>query len=122
MALVVGGTSITVAERGARLVPFSVSSDDPVLEVEMDGQGLTYGPLATRTQKARLNLRSTQPCRWSVMDDSGGSWFPEGHLQKWDYHHRPFFHGADIELDVPAAASSVSAPREGSSTARPRSE
>jgi hypothetical protein len=37
-----------------------------------------------------------------VTDDTGGAWFPAGVLPKWDYHHRPCFHGHDRSLDVPA--------------------
>ncbi|HXW80093.1 MAG TPA: CehA/McbA family metallohydrolase, partial [Acidimicrobiales bacterium] len=87
---------------GARLVPFRCSADDPVLVVEVDAEVLTLGPLATPAQSARLRLRSARPSRWSVTDTTGGAWFPDGSLEKWDFHHRPFFHAAETELDVPA--------------------
>ncbi|HEY2957533.1 MAG TPA: CehA/McbA family metallohydrolase [Actinomycetota bacterium] len=58
---------------------------------------------AVRTAaSATLRLRSPRCARWSVIDASGGAWFPEGTLAKWDVHHRPFFHGHDLTLEVPA--------------------
>ncbi len=102
LELRVGGTSLTVGEKEARLLPFSASPDDPVLTVEVDGEGFKFGPVATTAQRSRLRLLSPRPCRWSVTDAGGGSWFPTGCLEKWDYQHRPFFHAAAVELDVPA--------------------
>src|SRR5438309_1296321 len=51
---------------------------------------------------AELTLASRRCARWSVTDASGGAWFPDGVLAKWDFHHRPFFHGHDVTLTVPA--------------------
>jgi hypothetical protein len=45
--------------------------------------------------------------RWSVTDSSGGGWFPEGVLRKWDVHDRPFFHGHDVTISVPAESLRV---------------
>jgi hypothetical protein len=45
--------------------------------------------------------------RWSVTDAAGGGWFPDGVLAKWDVHHRPFFHGHELTLAVPAEALHV---------------
>jgi hypothetical protein len=42
-----------------------------------------------------------------VTDTSGGAWFPAGVLPKWDYHQRPFFHGHDLTLVVPAETLDV---------------
>jgi hypothetical protein len=60
---------------------------------------------------ARLRLRAGAPSRWSVVDDRGVAWFPEGALRKWDADRRPMFHGDDIELDVPAVPLTVSCGR-----------
>ncbi|HEY4791995.1 MAG TPA: CehA/McbA family metallohydrolase, partial [Actinomycetes bacterium] len=49
--------------------------------------------------------------RWSVVDDRGGAWFPDGCLPKWDFHDRPFFHGNDLELEVPAVPVTVTCTR-----------
>jgi hypothetical protein len=46
-----------------------------------------------------------------VVDDRGGSWFPDGRLRKWDFHDRPFFHGEDLVLEVPAVPLTVSCTR-----------
>ena len=37
----------------------------------------------------------------------GGAWFPDGVLPKWDVHHRPFFHGHDVTVPVPAESLRV---------------
>src|SRR5918993_468309 len=55
----------------------------------------------------RWRLRPRRPSRWSVVDDRGGAWFPDDRLPKWDFHERPFFHGHDLVLDVPAAPLTV---------------
>ena len=44
LELRVGGTSLTVGEMAARLLPFSASPGDPVLRVEIDGEGFRFGP------------------------------------------------------------------------------
>src|SRR5690242_13082032 len=54
-----------------------------------------------RSSSAR-RLISPRCVRWSVTGNTGGAWFPAGVLPKWDYHHRPFFHGHDLSLTVPA--------------------
>ena len=53
-------------------------------------------------EAAQLRLVSSRCVRWSVTDNTGGAWFPAGVLAKWDYHNRPFFHGHDLSLTVPA--------------------
>lgn len=77
-------------------------------EVEIDGQRVR---IADDAQSATLRLQSGVPARWSVVDDRGGAWFPDDRLPKWDFHGRPFFHGDDIELDVPAVALTVTVTR-----------
>jgi hypothetical protein len=42
-----------------------------------------------------------------VTDSSSGSWFPDDVLPKWDVHHRPFFHGHDVTVAVPAGRLNV---------------
>jgi hypothetical protein len=60
---------------------------------------------------ARLRLRSPRCARWSVTDPTGGAWFPDGVPHKWDVHERPFFHAADVVLDVPATSLTVTSAR-----------
>jgi hypothetical protein len=69
--------------------------------------GEAAAPAGQRAGRARLRLRSRRPSRWSVVDDRGGAWFPDDRLPKWDFHERPFFHGHDLVLDVPAAPLTV---------------
>jgi hypothetical protein len=76
---------------------------------------LTVGPAMTTAgdpvPAARLRLRAGAPCRWSVVDDRGGAWFPDGALHKWDAHGVPMFHGDDVELDVPAVPLTIACGR-----------
>ena len=60
---------------------------------------------------ARLWLRAGAPSRWSVVDDRGVAWFPDGALRKWDADGTPMFHGDDLELDVPAVPLTVTCGR-----------
>lgn len=64
-----------------------------------------------RVLGAQLRLRSDAISRWSVVDERGQGWFPDGRLHKWDYHERPFFHGNDLVLEVPAEPLEVSCTR-----------
>ncbi|MBW3667954.1 MAG: CehA/McbA family metallohydrolase [Actinobacteria bacterium] len=82
----------------------------PTLEAAVGGQRRSV-PVVEAADAARLWLSAAAPCRWSVVDDRGGAWFPDGVLHKWDAHGRPYFHGRDIVLDVPAAAVTVTAAR-----------
>jgi hypothetical protein len=42
-----------------------------------------------------------------VIDVSGGAWFPDGVRAKRDVHDRPFLHGHDVILAVPAESLHV---------------
>jgi len=59
----------------------------------------------------RLHLLADAVSRWTVVDGRGGAWFPDGRLQKYDVHDRPFFHGNDVLLDVPAGELTVTVAR-----------
>lgn len=104
---------VTVGERrhrvGARavaLVDATVTFEAPTLSV-----GGTTVVAGEPVPGARLRLRAGSASRWSVVDERGQAWFPDGRLQKWDYHGRPFFHGDDIVLEVPARALHVTCAR-----------
>jgi hypothetical protein len=79
------------------------------------GSTVSVGPATVRTGEsappARLRLRARGLSRWSVTDDRGGAWFPEGRLCKWDFHGRPMFHGDDLILDVPAVPLTITCAR-----------
>jgi hypothetical protein len=74
----------------------------PLFEVRLGGQVATVRGAVHAAEAAQLRLMSARCVRWSVTDTTGGCWFPAGVLPKWDYHHRPFFHGHDLSLNVPA--------------------
>jgi hypothetical protein len=86
--------------------------------VTLGGSGartVSIGPAATTAGEdaapARLRLRGRGPSRWSVLDDHGGAWFPEGRLRRWDFRDRPLFHGDDLMVDVPAVPLTVTCAR-----------
>jgi hypothetical protein len=60
---------------------------------------------------ARLHLVAAACARWSVIDPAGGAWFPEGVPHKWDVHGRPFFHAAEVVLEVPSVPLTVTCTR-----------
>lgn len=59
----------------------------------------------------RLRLVADDVSRWTVEDDRGGAWFPEGAPKKFDWNGRPYFHGNNLVVDVPAGEISVTATR-----------
>jgi hypothetical protein len=73
--------------------------------------GPATAPAGESVPRARLRLRARGPSRWSVTDDRGGAWFPEGRLRKWDFHGRPMFHGNDLILEVPAVPLTITCVR-----------
>jgi hypothetical protein len=79
-----------------------VAGARPTFAVELDGEVLTVEGAVRTCARAELRLASSRCARWSVTDSSGGAWFPDGVLAKYDAHHRPFFHGHEVTLAVPA--------------------
>jgi hypothetical protein len=116
----VGGTPVRVGAGGVELVVRTVTGAGPdgievVVRAGAGAGGLPTGgaraPTAEPAARARLRLRAAGPSRWSVVDDRGGAWFPEGRPPKWDFHDRPFVHGNDLELEVPAVPLTVTCAR-----------
>ncbi len=102
LSLTIAGHDVRVAPRGAAVTSLEVDGGDPLFTVILDGVTLSVeGPVRT-CAAAELRLSAPFCARWSVTDASGGAWFPEGVLTKWDFHQRPFFHGHDVTLAVPA--------------------
>ena len=60
---------------------------------------------------ASLRVRSSAWSRWSVVDEAGGGWWPEGVPPKHDGAHRPYFHARDTVLEVPAGSFTVTCTR-----------
>ncbi len=80
---------------------------DPIFTVVLGDETLSVEGAIRPSAAAELRLSSPRCARWSVTDSSGGAWFPEGVLAKWDVHHRPFFHGHDVTVAVPAESLHV---------------
>ncbi|HSO54055.1 MAG TPA: CehA/McbA family metallohydrolase [Actinomycetes bacterium] len=101
----VDGTPVPVGAGGVELVTRTVTGPGPL------AVGAARATVAQPAGRARLRLRAQAPSRWSVVDDRGGAWFPDGRPPKWDFHDRPLFHGHDLELEVPAVPLTVTCTR-----------
>ena len=102
LSLTVAGHRLRVTPRGAAVQTIDLDGADPAFTGALDGRTLRVEGAARTAAAATLRLRSPRCARWSVTDASGGAWFPAGMLAKWDVHHRPFVHGHDLTLAVPA--------------------
>jgi hypothetical protein len=111
LSLTVAGRNVQVASRGAAVETIELDGADPVFTVVLDDQTLAVQGAIRTAAAATLRLRAPRCARWSVTDAGGGAWFPEGVLAKWDAHHRPFFHGHDLTLAVPAESLHVACTR-----------
>ncbi|NRQ33430.1 CehA/McbA family metallohydrolase [Nonomuraea sp. NN258] len=92
--------------RGAWLVEVDL---DTVIVV--DGVRVRIDGLLRLAPPARLRLVAGMPCRWSVVSAGGRGWFPPDTPNRHDYHGRPYFHGDDLVLDVPAAPLTITVAR-----------
>lgn len=101
--------AIFVPRRGSvppRFAETLITADQP--DLQLNGQRIR----AVEPEAAgRLHLISDAPSRWSVVDERGGAWYPEDVLRKRDLQGRPFFHGNDLVLDVPASRVTVTVGR-----------
>ena len=111
LLLGVAGRALHVATGGAAVETVGVDGGDPVFDVTLGDEVLTVRDAVRTSEAAELYLRSSRCARWSVTDATGGAWFPDDAMPKWDYHHRPFFHGHDMTLAVPAEALQVACTR-----------
>ena len=104
---------LIIGEQPCRVGPGAVSLTSAT--VDHDSATLRVGDrtviVGRPVRGARLRLRARAVSRWSVVDERGQGWFPDGRLHKWDYHGRPFFHGNDLVLDVPASPLAISCTR-----------
>jgi hypothetical protein len=107
LSLSVAGQRVPVPPRGAAVATIHLESADPAFTVQLGDQTLVVEGAIRTAATAVLRLSSARCSRWSVTDRSGGAWFPEGALAKWDAHSRPFFHGHDLSLSVPAGSLEV---------------
>ncbi|WP_246074890.1 CehA/McbA family metallohydrolase [Nonomuraea terrae] len=105
VTVTVDGVDHEVPAGGARLVEIT-SASTVIAEKPIDLSALTR-----RAPAARLRLRAGFPCRWSVTGADGQGWYPAGAVRALDAHLRPYFHGDDVELVVPAERLTVSVTR-----------
>ncbi|MEU7742545.1 hypothetical protein [Nonomuraea sp. NPDC049158] len=105
-AVVVDGAERVVAPRGAWLVEIDGDST-----VTVDGAPVPIAGLTRTAPAATLRLSAGFPCRWSVVGADGQGWFPEATPHRHDFHGRPYFHGDDLVLRVPAEPLTVTVAR-----------
>jgi hypothetical protein len=98
----VDGARHTVGGGGAVLLDLSTDAI-----VTVDGERIDLSPARRYAVSAKLRLRSRMPCRWSVVSQGGQGWYPRDTPHRRDFHGRPFFHGQDVVLDVPAEPLTV---------------
>ncbi|MFI6502711.1 CehA/McbA family metallohydrolase [Nonomuraea typhae] len=102
----IGSLCRDIPPRGAWLAEIT-----PDAGLTLDGAPVDLAPLLRIAPAARLRLRSPYPCRWRVTGENGQGWFPHGVPQRHDFHGRPYFHGDDLALDVPAEPLNITAAR-----------
>ncbi|MFB4277311.1 CehA/McbA family metallohydrolase [Nonomuraea sp. MTCD27] len=104
VTVVVDGTPYVVAPRGAKVVEVGES-------VLVGGEPVDLSPLSRRAPAATVRVRAGFPCRWSVTGANGQGWYPEGAPPKIDGLRRPYFHGDDLVVAVPAEPVTVAVTR-----------
>jgi hypothetical protein len=102
LIVTVAGREVEIAPLGAGIETIDLDGADPVFTVALGDETLDAEGAIRASAAAELRLSSPRCARWSVTDSTGGAWFPEGVLPKWDAHHRPFFHSHDVTVAVPA--------------------
>ena len=104
---------VELKNRNRRVAPqAAVLVDVGLGEVPVvDGEPVDVGPLFEVREAGVARLRGPEFARWSVVDEHGWAWFPDGVLQKYDYHGRPFFHVREADVVVPAGRLEVSVTR-----------
>jgi hypothetical protein len=107
LSLTVAGREVEIAPLGAQIETIDLEVADPGFTVVNGDQTLRVDGAIRPSAAAELRLLSPRCARWSVTDSNGGAWFPDGVLAKWDVHHRPFFHGHDVTVAVPAESLRV---------------
>lgn len=102
--VLVDGRPYVVEARGAKLVELDG-------ELVADGAPVDLGPLTRRARAATVLLRAGFPCRWSVVGQEEQGWYPDGVPDKRDGNGRPFFHGDNLRVRVPAETITISVTR-----------
>ncbi|MDL5155778.1 CehA/McbA family metallohydrolase [Actinomycetospora termitidis] len=102
----VDGDDVAVPPSGIVLDGLEVDGAHPTIRVD----GVEVPAVEVR-EAVELTLRADDGSRWSVVDGTGGAWFPDGVPPKWDGGHRPFFHAREATLTVPAAPLTITCAR-----------
>ena len=109
-AVSIGAIDVIATPGEVTFVRVPVAHESPRLEIQMEAN-VAQPKVVEPSEAATLQLRSSVPCRWSIVDDRGGAWFPSGALEKWDIDGVPFFHGCTHTIAVPASPLTVVAAR-----------
>jgi hypothetical protein len=107
LTLAVAGSEVQVPPLGVAVETIDIDGCDPAFTVALGDESLRVEGAIRTSPAAELQVSSPRCARWSVTDSSGGAWFPDGVLKKWDSHHRPFFHAREVTLAVPAESLRV---------------
>jgi hypothetical protein len=113
VVVTIAGHELSVPGGRAGFVVLEVDADAPSIVVTCEEHTLVVTGAVQATAAAQLALTSPHGARWSVVDPTGGAWFPEGAPQKWDAADVPFFHtdAGTAVLTVPALPLTVTAAR-----------
>jgi hypothetical protein len=111
VTLTVAGRPVPVEPAGTAVATVDLDGGEPALPVLLDGETLRVEGAVRTLPAAVLRLTSAGCARWSVTDAEGGAWFPDRVPAKWDAHDRPFFHGQEVTVAVPAAPLRVACAR-----------
>ena len=107
LSLSIAGSEVRVPPKGAAVETIDLDGAHPVFTVALDGEVVTVDERGANLHDGRAHPRVV-PLRTLVGHRcERRGWFPDGVLAKWDFHHRPFFHGHDVTLTVPAEALEV---------------
>jgi hypothetical protein len=109
-AVALSGDGGRVSPGQTSILPFVLGSATDTVGVDVDGESYRVAAVE-EAESATLTVESDGVSRWSVVDSRGGPWFPEGAVQKWDVHGRPFFHAETATIDVPATVLHVTVAR-----------
>ncbi|SEP25551.1 CehA/McbA family metallohydrolase [Trujillonella endophytica] len=101
LEVTVDGVGVPVPAGGVGLRTVDVDPAAPGVAVATGGSELGLLPVHLATPGS-LRLVAPECARWSVTDPTGGPWGPAGRPAKWDALDRPYWHGADETIEVPA--------------------
>lgn len=74
----------------------------PALVGSVDERPFRLEGLVRECPPATLHVSGPRPARWSVVDEAGGGWFPDGVHRQWSSDGRPYFHADRASVTVPA--------------------